>query len=415
MSVSLRFAGPGIAILALAGVALIFGSGCNFDLWANAVGYDPDSVPEWVIIRCNPDTKTLEVTESVDYPFGSGGFSEIRVGSPLNGKACSVSTENQGRAFTISEAVIRGIIAPPEAQPKRESAHAVAPKTSLTDTFAHLMPLLFAPTFPTSDYSKIPANCPSTLGAYLVNHVEGTVTSFGICPLRVLKEIQVRDEPLQLAVTPDGSTVLVTSYDSAVTFIDTKTDAVTATLNLPNYNPSGIAISPDGSRAYVTHYLDIQPALLVIDVPNRKLLSTIPLPAAYPRTVVLTPDGTQAWVTYYGSNLLTIVDLFSGTVSSSINFPAQLGMGMAFNPTGTKAFVAGIPNNLLVVDTATLQILANIVVGEQPTDVVVDGGYVIVNSGFQKGLWIIDVKTNKLVSKPASVVSGGSMGLLIHH
>lgn len=244
------------------------------------------------------------------------------------------------------------------------------------------------------------------------------MTSVGLCPLRVLKEITVTSNPLQAAVMPDGATVLVTSYDSAVTFISTASDTVAFTLATPNYYPSGIAISPDGTRAYVTNYFDSNPALLVIDIPNRKLLSTIPLPLAYPRVVVLTPDGAQAWVNYYSGTEVTIVDTLSGTISRRLNLGIGVSTGMAFNPTGTKAFIATISNLVYVIDTASLSTLAKIAVGPEPNDViaVANGNKVFVNSPDQAGVWVIDAVHNTLIaSPPAATTADGSMGMMIYH
>lgn len=406
-----------LLVLGLAGFALFFCSGCNFDIWANATGYDPEIEDLKYIVRCEPGTRTLQVYEQqLDGPFSDSRVErEIKVGSPINGKPCSVSTENQGRPFTASDAVDLGLLpsqAPASAAPQR----AAGSSARLNDVFKFLVPLVFPPSFPLNDNAKLsPAACPPTLGSYLVNHLQGTVTSFGFCPLAVRREIQVRANPLQLAVTPDGATVLVTSYDSAVTFIDTATDTVTFTLNTPNYNPSGIAISPDGSRAYVTHYLDENPSLLVIDVPNRKLLSTIPLPYDYPRVVVVTPDGAQAWVNYYAGDVITVVDLLSSSISANLTPGGSISMGMAFNPTGTKAFVAASPGLLLVIDTASLTSIARIAVGPSPVDVVADpnGRTVYVNSATRSGTWWIDANKNQLKAAPAASTFGGSMGLVV--
>jgi len=401
--------------LALGAVAILFISGCNMDPFAYAVGYSPvDNEEPYLVVRCEPGSKTLQAYEGKDITnFGTPFTTETPIQSPINGKSCSVSTENQNRPFTESDAVDRGLLAR-VAQPEQ----AASPRTAgLAATVGTLVPLLFPPVFPSSDSGKVSLNCPATLGSYLVNHVEGTVTSFNLCPtLSVRKEIPVRSNPLQLAVTPDGTTVLVTSYDSALNFIDTATDTV-FTLNLPGYNPSGIAISPDGTRAFLTHYLDSAPALLVIDIPNRKLLSTIPLPFNFPRVVVLTPDGAQAWVNYYSGTLVTIVDTLSGTVSANINFGVPISMGMAFNPTGTKAFIAGSPNTIYIVDTASLSILARVAVGGDPTDVIADpnGKVVYVNSGVTSGTWLVDPINNTLAAAPQSPPSGGSQGLLIYH
>ena len=69
-------------------------------------------------------------------------------------------------------------------------------------------------------------------------------------------------------MTPDGSTLLVSCYDSKVVWIDTNTDTITNTLSSSTFLGAGIAVSPDGSTAYVTNYNDVSPnpSIVVIDM-----------------------------------------------------------------------------------------------------------------------------------------------------
>ncbi len=398
-----------VTVLALAVTASCFCSGC-LDIFATAVGYHPDKDIYFYTLRCEGGTLQLyEVNE-----IGDSALSRNAIGSPLNGLNCSHSTEFQNKPLKLSQVKVLEHAA----SGNLEAVNGPAPRpaedsTSLLDHFPVLESLLFPPLFPASDAGKTMRDCLPSYGAYIVQHAEGTVVSVGICPMRRLQTISVRSNPLELALTPDGSTLLVTSYDSAVTFIDTATDTVAYTLETPGYNPSGIAISPDGTRAYVTHYLDRNPALLVIDIPNRKLLSTIPLTLFYPRSVFVTPDGSQAWVNYYDGQQVTIVDLLSETVSSELFLGLPVSAGMAFNPTGTKAFIAAGFDRVFVVDTSSLSTLAQITVGDAPLDVVAtpDGSLVLVNSESLDGVWIIDAVKNKLAAAPENPSPGGSMGL----
>ena len=155
----------------------------------------------------------------------------------------------------------------------------------------------------------------------------------------------------------------------------------------------------------------------MIDIINRRVLTTIPLPGNFPRVVALTPDGSQAWVNYYNGNVITIVDTLTNAVSGTLNIAAQVGNGMAFNPTGTRAFIAVNPNLLYVVDTATLSVLSRVTVGALPNDVAVtaDGNDVLVTGGAQEGVWDIDARRYTVVSKPSTPVTGfGSMGLAVY-
>lgn len=94
---------------------------------------------------------------------------------------------------------------------------------------------------------------------YQIENDLDTVVHLSVCPQQVLNEIKVCSSPLESAVTPDGATMLVTCYNNTVAWIDTATDRVTFTLPLPNSFPAGIAISPDGTRAYVSNYFDSNP------------------------------------------------------------------------------------------------------------------------------------------------------------
>jgi DNA-binding beta-propeller fold protein YncE len=415
-------------ILVPALAALVFEAACTKD---PVTGYDPTLTVRYVV-RCNPTTQRLQLYEQQresDYIPGSPfGLEEIPIASPIDGKPRSVSTELQGRPFTLGQALNKGLLISPSfkkpdsIQPDTTETNpevTASPATRLPDAFPDLMPLLFAPLFTLADSGKVHEDCPPNEGFYLVNHSEGTVSSVGLCPsLHVLKEIPVVSNPLQLAETPDGATVLVTSYDSAVNFIDTASDKVVFTLNTPNYYPSGIAVSPDGTRAYVTSYDDVRNHLLVLDVPNRKIITAIPLANAYPRVVVLTPDGAQAWVNYYQGTGITIVDTLTNSVAREVNLGVGVSMGMAFNPTGTKAFIAADPNSVIVMNTASLGILTRITVGGAPTDIVAspDGRNVFVDSATQGRIWVIDAVRNQLDSAtdPTSpAASGASMGLLV--
>ena len=418
-------------VLTLAAAALVFAAGCDFkfDLWATAVGYDPNKESDdWYTLRCDPTSKVYTL-DSTSYPRRGAVDSAFSLLGML-GKPCTPSPP-KGRPGSMSDPVNspsnNNITDPNNIGVRSHAPSAAAPATtappappSLLNTFPWLMPLAFPPTFPDSDAGKNPLSCPPSLGVFLVNHLQNTVSTIGLCPFRVVKEISVRSSPLDVAITPDATTALVTSYDGAVTFIDVATNTILGALDLVNYNPHGLAISPDSTRAYVTHYLDQGPALLVIDIPNRKLLSTIKLPKAYPREVILTPDGSQAWVNYLSDRVVSIVDLLTGTVASTVDLGSGADTGMAFDPTGTKAYVAIYPDQVAVVDTATLGIVAKITVATSPMDLVVapEGNRLFVSTESDAFVYAVDLNTNKVIQRyvtPAGTPPGTTMGLKVFH
>jgi len=67
--------------------------------------------------------------------------------------------------------------------------------------------------------------------------------------------IPVGIDPFGVAVTPDGSKVYVTNfYSNNVTVIATASNTVIATPITVGHHPSGVGVTPDGSKVYVTNY-----------------------------------------------------------------------------------------------------------------------------------------------------------------
>lgn len=69
--------------------------------------------------------------------------------------------------------------------------------------------------------------------------------------------------------------------------------------------PRGIAISSDGSRVLVCNY--ISGNVSVIDTRNRKVIHTIAV-ERYPQSIALSPGGKRAYVTNHGSGSVSVID-----------------------------------------------------------------------------------------------------------
>jgi YVTN family beta-propeller protein len=89
----------------------------------------------------------------------------------------------------------------------------------------------------------------------------------------------------------------------------------------------GVAITPDGTRAYVTTNQEL--TLSVIDIATNAVAATIP--AAGTWGVAITPDGTRAYVTNNGSNTISVIDTATNTVVATV--PVGVGpFGVAITP-----------------------------------------------------------------------------------
>jgi DNA-binding beta-propeller fold protein YncE len=185
-----------------------------------------------------------------------------------------------------------------------------------------------------------PPVCDSTYpDIFQTVHTQAVVTRINTCPFKIVASIPVVTRPLQVQITPDGSTALVTSFDNAVNFIDLSTNKVTFTLMTDqSINPDGLAITSDGSRAYVTSFDPDNPVVLVIDLASRTVIATISsLNMSYPQGATLTPDGSQLWVTSPIDSETDVVDTLTNTLAYRLNIGATTDV--AFNSTGTRAYV----------------------------------------------------------------------------
>jgi len=250
-------------------------------------------------------------------------------------------------------------------------------------------------------------SCQSTFPDILrTNHTEDTVTRISTCPFAFKTTIPVFTRPLQVAVTPDGTTALVTSFGDlegdggAVTFINLATNKVTSTLMMDiGVTPNGLAISPDGTTAYVGNFTNPGQSILVINIPTQTITATMQNVVAYPSGLTLTPDGSQLWVASPLGAETDVIDTFSQTTIFRLNI--QASTDIAFNSTGTMAYVTSDlsnPGQVFVVDTATYRVLSTYTVGNGPSDISMSYGdqFLVVNNDYDGTVSVIDLRQDKV-------------------
>jgi YVTN family beta-propeller protein len=98
-----------------------------------------------------------------------------------------------------------------------------------------------------------------------------------------------------MTMSPDGSHVYFTQRTATISrfgTVDTATNAVTM-LDGIGGGARGVAVTPDGARAYVADFTDNTVA--IIDLATNTLVSTVSVPGG-PQDVVISPDGRFAYV-----------------------------------------------------------------------------------------------------------------------
>jgi len=118
--------------------------------------------------------------------------------------------------------------------------------------------------------------------------------------------------------------------DNTVSVIDTATNTGgVAGTGIPVCCPLGVAITPDGTRAYVTENIS---EVSVIDTATNTVVATITVGFGF--GVAITPDGTRAYVTSFEGGSVAVVDTATNTVVATIAV-GQYPLGVGITPVGT--------------------------------------------------------------------------------
>jgi YVTN family beta-propeller protein len=289
------------------------------------------------------------------------------------------------------------------------------PKPNASSPMSYLRSQVLALPFVAFESNNTPPPCdPSSPDVLQVNHPNAKVTRLSTCPFSIKATIPVVSRPLQIDITPDGLTALVTSFDNAVNFIDLRSNQVVFTLKTDfNVNPDGIAITPDGTRAYITSFNQNNPVVQVIDIASRAVTATINV-NAYPQGAFVTPDGSQIYVTFPLGGAVYVIDTLTNTIAAGLNIQAPYGV--AFNSTGSRAYITSAAGNgggtVQVVDTATFSVIKSYPVGATPVDIDVTYGdrFVIVNNSDGNSVSVIDTISGTVKT---TALQGSLLGLSV--
>ena len=240
--------------------------------------------------------------------------------------------------------------------------------------------------------------------------------------LAVTASVPVTTYPTGVAVSPTGSFAYVTNQGGTVTVINTvgNTFVTSIALSGSTANTAAVAFTPDGTKAFVTH--EGWNGISVIRTVDN-WVTTIPLASpAYGVAVASTPSGTRAYVTSPGTNEVLVIDTGTNAVIANIAV-GSVPLGVTVSPDGTRVWVTNRGSNTVsVIDTATNQVATTTGTGagSQPYGVAFspDGKTVVIANSGANSVSVIDVVTNTVATVsvgrgPHSVIVSGD-GTLIY-
>ena len=160
--------------------------------------------------------------------------------------------------------------------------------------------------------------------------------------------------PQKLAVSPDGSRLLVAlNLANSAAVVDLSGSDAVSYIVVGSY-PYGAAILPDNRTGLVTN--EASGTLSVVDLVRATKLAdiTVGAPLSHPQGVVVDREGARAYVAVSASDQVAVVDLADRTVERTISVGRSAGLGtqpvaVALSPLGDRLFVADSGSDELVV------------------------------------------------------------------
>lgn len=290
--------------------------------------------------------------------------------------------------------------------------------------------------FPAGHSATAPVFSADGTVLYVCNRFNHEVLVLDPAGRRPPAKIAVEREPVAAALTRDGRRLLVVNHLPAgpadaplvaagVSVIDLATQQVVQTLRLPNGAnlALGIAVSPDGRHAAVTHNLARfyvpttqlergwmnTAGLTLIDLEQTAILNTVLLDsfesgAANPWAVAWAAEGRQLLVTHAGTHELSVID-FEGVRAKLDRLPVALGRGQTPDYTRASNVKADVPNDLAFLTGLRRRVRLQ---GNGPRALLVAGGTAWVAGYFSDTLETLDLAARE--AKPVTVATLGSAG-----
>ncbi|MDB5697493.1 MAG: uncharacterized protein JWN69_297 [Alphaproteobacteria bacterium] len=210
---------------------------------------------------------------------------------------------------------------------------------------------------------------------FVANEDDNLASFVDIAARKITGEVAIGTEPEGSAVSPDGSLVVVTSESSSmVHFIDAANGALLDNL-LVDTRPRYARFTPDGKRLWVSS--EARGTVSVIDVATRKIVGRIdfeamnlPAEIIQPVGIAITRDGSRAFVALGRGNMVAEIDPKSLALVRT--FPVgQRAWNLALSPDEKRLYTAnGLSGDMSVIDLVANKTKGNISLGGKPWGIV---------------------------------------------
>ncbi len=200
---------------------------------------------------------------------------------------------------------------------------------------------------------------PTAKRAYVTNRASGTVTVVNTDTNTVVgSAIRVGTSPQDVAVNTAGTQVFVANNgSSSVSVIEPNLSnkVTTISLGFGNSAPTAIALSADGTRAYVTHRtITGGGAVSIINTSTKKVISTVAVGSTPPQMSL--SREPKVYVANYNSSTVSVINTATNNSVTTLNVGSK-PTSLAVSPDGSMVVIARDDDNIAIIDTKTTTVI----------------------------------------------------------
>lgn len=255
-----------------------------------------------------------------------------------------------------------------------------------------------------------------TSGAYELTAANGgavATASLAVIVYGPLGSIVMRSSVAGIALSPDGTRAYLNG-GAAIYVIDTASSQVVAEAPLPQMaNVWELALDYDGARAFSCNLLG---TVSVIDTASSRLIENIPV-GRQPVGIVMSHDGSRAFVSNWDGNVVAVIDTLSLRVIATIPVGVY-ARGIDRTPDDSLVLVVNYESfSVSVIDTQKLTVIRTVSTPMKPYGVAFspDGDSFYVAGGVSGQGTVVQFNTHTWAPGKSIALNDIARGIVFNH
>jgi YVTN family beta-propeller protein len=233
-------------------------------------------------------------------------------------------------------------------------------------------------------------NVTSARAAYITNQLGNSLSVVDLTAGKQAAEIAIGGKPAGIALSPDGMRAYVAAPESReVVAVDTASQAVVKRA-VVGQGPLGIAVNPQSGAVYVADWYEHR--LYAIDPQTLSITASVATGQS-PSGVAVTADGKTILTADRDSNQVSLIDAATFKVTGTIE-TGERPFGVTMDDTSGRAYTANVASNTMtVLDVKAGTRLRDIPVGLRPYAIARAGNRLFVTNQHAESVSVIDATT----------------------